>query len=349
MRRHLKVSSSGALTTYKSLPNDDAKSPSERVGFSQQWLIDLPVIAVICTVHRQLSRGSPLTYVLDSVHQPTLGVGFCSARSRLSRFARQNGSPTNMRLVRNNGYVKKRKRFARLAALGGFLMLTSSVALTFFIPALFIPGYALLIVGFITFNTGMQQITKWSRHPRPDEALVEALRRLNDRYTLIHFPSVGKGHPEHVLVYPGGLAIITTREVQGKIRVDGDRWHRAGGRLWALIGMSGPQLGNPTADNEREQRVLQSILAERGLPGEDAIDGIVAFLNPRAELVVGTTDMAVVTTEGLLHAVRQLSSETVLTTKDRDAIVATLAEGDNVEGPVSLSGRQAGSKSARAA
>ncbi len=152
-----------------------------------------------------------------------------------------------------------------------------------------------------------------------------------------------------MLVYPGGLAVITTREVQGKVSVDGNKWHRSGGRIWALIGMSGPQLGNPTLDNERDQAVLRSILDERGLPGGDAIDGIIAFLNPRAELDIGTTDMSVVTTESLLHAVRELSSETVLATKDREAIVAALSEGENVEGPLSLSSRQPGPKGARAA
>jgi hypothetical protein len=254
-----------------------------------------------------------------------------------------------MRLVRNNGYLKTRKRLARLTAFAGFVMLVGSVALTFVIPSLFIPGYALLILGFITFNMGMQQVTKWSRHPRPDEVLVEALRRLNDRYTLVHFPSAGKGHPEHVLVYPGGMVVITTREVQGRVTVDENKWHRTGGRIWALIGMSGPQLGNPTFDNERDQDVLRSILAQRGLPGEDAIDGIIAFLNPKVALEVGTTDVSVVTTEALLHTVRELSTETVLTTKDREAIVAALSEGENVEGPVSLSSRQVTSKRARAA
>ena len=254
-----------------------------------------------------------------------------------------------MRLVRNNGYLKNRRRLARMTAFGGFLMLAASVALTFFIPALFIPGYVLLIAGFLTFNVGMQQNTKWGRHPRPDEILVESLRRLNDRFTLIQFPDVGKGHPEHVLVYPGGLVVITTREVQGKISVDDNRWHRTGGRMWALIGISGPQLGNPTADNERDQEALRKILETHELPGGDAIDGIVTFLNPRAVLDVGSTDLSVVTADGLLNAVRELSSETVLPTKDRDAIVALLAEGENIEGPVSLSSREARTKRARAA
>ncbi len=254
-----------------------------------------------------------------------------------------------MRLVRNNGYLQNRRRLARMTAFGGFLMLAGSVALTFFIPSLFIPGYVLLVVGFLTFNVGMQQITKWSRRPRPDEVLIEALRRLNDRYTLIQFPQVGRGHPEHVLVYPGGLIVITTREVHGNISVDENKWHRSGGRIWALIGMSGPQLGNPTADNERDQEALRRILEEHDLPGEDAIDGIVTFLNPNTNLQVGSTDITVVTADGLLHAVRELSSETVLPTKDRDAIVALLAEGEKVEGPLSLSSRESRGKRARAA
>src|SRR6185312_987170 len=149
-----------------------------------------------------------------------------------------------MRLVRNNGYIRSRKRRSRLLALVGFILLISSVAMTFYIPRLFIPGYAILILGFITFNMGMQQMTKWSRHPRPDEVLVDALRRLNDRFTLVNFPGVGRGRPEHVLVYPGGLIVINTREVSGKVKVNGNSWSRPGGnKIWMLIGMSGPQLG----------------------------------------------------------------------------------------------------------
>jgi len=222
--------------------------------------------------------------------------------------------------------------------------------MTFYIPRLFIPGYAILILGFITFNMGMQQMTKWSRHPRPDEVLVDALRRLNDRFTLVNFPGVGRGRPEHVLVYPGGLIVINTREVSGKVKVNGNSWSRPGGnKIWMLIGMSGPQLGNPTVENEHDQTVLKSILEERGLAGGDSIDGIVAFLNPKVELDVESSELTVVTTDSLLRAVRELSSESVLPTKERELIVAVLAEGENVEGPTSLETRDAGAKRARAA
>ncbi|MGA7670681.1 MAG: nuclease-related domain-containing protein [Nitrolancea sp.] len=254
-----------------------------------------------------------------------------------------------MRLVRNNGYVKTRRRLARLLAIGGFLLMMTAIAAGFFIPVLLIPSYIILFIGFIAFNVGMPQTTKWGRHPRPDEILDDTLRRLNDRYTLIHFSTAGKGNPEHVLVYPGGLVVITTREVQGRISVDGNKWRKPGGRILSFIGMAGPQIGNPTMENERDQDLLRSILTERNLPGEDAIDGIIVFLNPKAALQVGSTDLSVVTTSELLQSVRDLSSETVLTSKDREAIVAALSQGDNVEGPVSLPTRPSGSKRATAA
>jgi len=255
-----------------------------------------------------------------------------------------------MRLVRNNGYIRYRKRRARLTAFAGFVFLVSAVAITFLYPTLFIPGYGLLILGFITFNMGMQQSTKWSRHPRPDELLVEALRRLNDRYTLIHYPAAGRGKPGHVLVYPGGMIVITTREVPGKVTVDGNKWRRVGGnKLWMLVGMSAPQLGNPTIENEEDRKALEAILDEHGLSGGDTIDGLIAFLNPQIELDVESSDLTVVDGDNLLRAVRELSSETVLPTKDRELIIGVLAEGDDVEGPASLATRTAGAKRARAA
>ncbi|HVX31342.1 MAG TPA: nuclease-related domain-containing protein [Nitrolancea sp.] len=255
-----------------------------------------------------------------------------------------------MRLVRNNGYIRSRKRRARLTAFLGFVFLASAVAITFLYPALFIPGYALLILGFITFNMGMQQTTKWSRHPRPDEVLVETLRRLNDRYTLIHYPAVGRGKPSHVLVYPGGLIVITTREVPGTVTVDGPKWRRSGGnKLWMLVGMSAPQLGNPAVENEGDRKALEAILDEHGLSGGDTIDGLVAFLNPQVDLQVESSDLTVVDRDNLLRAVRELSSETVLPTKERELIIGVLSEGKDVEGPVSLATRTAGAKRARAA
>lgn len=253
-----------------------------------------------------------------------------------------------MRVVRNNGHIRKRKRIARLMVLGGILSLGASVAMTFQ-PGLVLPAYAILIFGFIFFNGGMQQTAKWNRRPRADEVLDQALRRLNDRYTLVHYTAAGQGTPDHILIYPGGLLVITTRDVPGKVIVEDNRWRRVGGRIWMFFGLGGPQLGNPTADSEHGQENLIKFLESEDLPGSDTVDGLIVFMNPRGDVEVISSDLTVVEVDKIWQAVRDLGTEVALTTKERDEIVEALSRGDQVEGPVSLPSRDQRSKGARAA
>jgi hypothetical protein len=252
-----------------------------------------------------------------------------------------------MRVVRNNGYIKRRQRISRVMILVGIVALTSSILITFKWPALLLPAYAILIVGFFGFNGGMSQLAKWNA--RPDKLLDSKLRRLNDRYTLIHYSDAIHARPEHVLVYPGGLLVITTRQVPGRVTVKDNRWSRPGGRIWSLIGMSGPQLGNPTAECQRDQEALQSALRAKGLPGDDLVDGLIVFVNPKVALEVVSSDLTAVTGDEVLDAVRDLGSENALNSKQRDEIIAALAEGPNVEGPASLSSRDIRTRRPRAA
>ena len=57
-----------------------------------------------------------------------------------------------MRIVKNTGYISKRKRIARVAALIGFLLLGSTFLLIFK-PNLILIAYAILFSGFIVFNS----------------------------------------------------------------------------------------------------------------------------------------------------------------------------------------------------
>jgi hypothetical protein len=214
---------------------------------------------------------------------------------------------------------------------------------------LIIPAYGVLIMGFLVFNAGMQQIGKWSRRPRADEVLDQLLRRLNDRYTLIHYPNMPGWRPEHVLVYPGGAIIITTRAVHGKVKVENDRWSRVGNFFIRFFGLGGPQLGNPTLECTRQQEALVEYMKTNGLPGADDIEGIIVFLNPRVDLEIISSDFSIVESDGLLHAVRSLGSEARLHNEQRKELVNALAIGDDVEGPVSLPTRDPNARDARAA
>lgn len=247
-----------------------------------------------------------------------------------------------MRVVRHVGYLKKRQRAARLMIALGLAGLLGSIALTFLQQLLYIYlAYAALITGFLFFNAGMQQWAKWNRRPRPDELLDSTLRRLNDRYTLVHYPDVPEGwRPEHVLVWPGGILNITTRELAGRIVVKGTRWRRLDRLLIRLLTFGGPPLGNPTLECQRQVEALQRFLAQRDLPGADLVDGLIVFLNDQVQLEVLESPISVVTRKELFDTIRALGSERRLSQGEIEEIVRALAQGEEVEGPVSLPTRQ---------
>ncbi|TVR73512.1 MAG: NERD domain-containing protein [Sphaerobacteraceae bacterium] len=250
-----------------------------------------------------------------------------------------------MRVVRNVGYLNRRKRISRWTVFFGVLGLALAMLMVTR-PELIIPAYGVLIVGFLVFNAGMQQITKWNRSPRADEVLDQLLRRLNDRYAMIHFPEMGGWRPEHVLISPAGMIVITPRAVPGKIEVEGEKWTRKGNFFVRFFGLGGPQLGNPTIENVRQRESLYEYLTLNDLPGKDHIDGVIVFLNPRSEIEVIESDISVAMADELLSTIRDFGAETNLANDERKEIVSALAQGENVEGPVSLPSRDPNARAA---
>jgi hypothetical protein len=259
-----------------------------------------------------------------------------------------------MRVVRNSGYIRRRQRGARMMVWTGALVLGSIVLVTQFAPNWILFGYGLLILGFVVFSNGMQESTKWNRSPRADEAIDDLLRRLNDRFTIIHYPEmidkdvVGK-RPEHVLVHQGGILVITARTFPGQYRVEGNRWKRITKGLAKLQIFGGNPIGNPSLECVEHQRVLRRYLEARSIPVADSIEGIVAFPNPRSEVDVISSDMTVVTASELYPTIRDLPNEARLHTKLREDVVTLLSQGKGVEGPATLPQHSKGAKGTHAA
>jgi len=229
-----------------------------------------------------------------------------------------------MRILRNGEYVKKRKRLARAAALAGFVMLASTFFLIFK-PDFVLPAYALLFAGFITFNFGMQQLGKWSRSPRNDELIDVRLKALPDtKYSIVHFAQVGKRVVEHVLIGPGGLLVLTARELPGEVSVTDRTWKKKGVGLMRMFAMSGPQLGNPTADLETDVAALDTLTTAQGLDID--IYGAVVFLNERVELDAKDPAYPTLLAEQLVPFINQIEPDPGFTPQARDQLVAVMAE-----------------------
>lgn len=234
-----------------------------------------------------------------------------------------------MRVVRNIGYVKRRRRAGRVIVFSGVLLLFGSWALSFLMPTLFLAAMLGLAFGFIFFNGGLQQLTRWSRKPRADEVLDQELRPLNDRFTLVHFPELPGRRPDHVLIMPSGLLVMTTREIQGRLSVKGRTWRKRGNPLGRMFFLGGPQLGNPTIENEEQVRVLQEFLTNESLPGQ--VEGAVVFVADLVEVEIVDPEIPVLHASEILDHVRQLSGDATLTGRDREQLAAQLSRGEEIE------------------
>lgn len=237
-----------------------------------------------------------------------------------------------MQVVRNMAHVRQQKRRGKWFTLIGLLALGVAFGLVFMRdrPELIFFSYSAMMVGFVFFNLGLQTLGKWSRRPRNDQQLDKALERLSDRYTLIHFARLGKVTPEHLLVHGNGVLVLTVRELPGKVHLRGQRWRRGGNPLGRLFNYSGPQLGNPTLDNERDVRAVNAYLTELNLPAQT--HGVVVFTSPAAAVEATDPTVDIVDIDGLPAYIRALSQQApALTGKTRLAIVAALSQGEDLE------------------
>lgn len=233
-----------------------------------------------------------------------------------------------MRIVRDLSYVKRRKRSARWMALIGFLLLASTFWIALYDQFLLV-AYGLLLVGFVIFNNGMQQIGKWNRPVRNDQIIDKALARLGDKYTMIHFTTVGKLVIEHILVHGSGVVVFLPREIMGAVEVKGGRWRKRGGGLRRIFGMGGPQLGNPSLDLERAVQAVEAVLDEHEL--DIPVDGAIVFTDPRADIQADAPDWPVLLPAELAQFVRDLPVDEVMKPAVRQRVVAVLAHDAEIE------------------
>lgn len=232
-----------------------------------------------------------------------------------------------VRVVRNVGWIERRRKTGRLLVLAGLVFLGGSFLLTFYQNNILL-SYVGLILGFLTFNGGMQQVARWSRKPRTDQILDELLSRLNERFAIVHYPALPGRRPDHVIVAPSGTVVVTPREVGGSVSLEGRRWRR-GSALRQIFNLGGPQLGNPTVDNDQQVASVEAFFEQEELSAD--VHGVVVFIHPDVEIEMRDPESTVLHITELYDYIRDMSSDTPLASQDRSRLVNALAVGEEIE------------------
>ena len=187
-----------------------------------------------------------------------------------------------MKVVINKAKLAQRAQVANIASISGMLALLAGVILPLVLPALGqVVPLVCILTGIIIAMIGIYQANRWVRKPRPEDQLSKALKGLDDKYMLFHYPA---SLPcDHVLLTPDGVVNLETVNLAGQFSYKDERWTERMTMGRALRSIVEERLGNPTRSALAIQRHLAEKLSE--LTGETIpVKPLIAFTHPAAEL-----------------------------------------------------------------
>jgi hypothetical protein len=211
-----------------------------------------------------------------------------------------------MRIVANNKLIERNSKIARYATFGGLALLVGALIINILAltrqnePQLLIYVMVAFFVGFTLTNIGTLFTNRWGR--RPDKALAESLKGLDERYTLYNFRL---GAP-HVLAGPSGAIVLLPKYQAGPVHFDGQKWTNPGARR-GMFGLFNPDpLGNPVADAAGEVENFNRFIKKRAPDLNVAAQAIVVFMHPSAEVSAKGSAIPVVHAKQLKEHIRRL-------------------------------------------
>ena len=162
-----------------------------------------------------------------------------------------------MILIRNDKLIKRNTQIGRYSGILSIAILAGGMYLSFRYQDQVLFSMAALILGFTLSQVGILYSNRFVRSPRPDQELDNALKGLDDQYTIIHYQSP----VSHLLVGPAGIWVLFPFYQKGRIIYDEKkgRWKRIGGNFYLRF-FAQDTIGRPGQEiNDAEKRLEKSL------------------------------------------------------------------------------------------
>jgi hypothetical protein len=225
-----------------------------------------------------------------------------------------------MRIVADDKLIRRNSTIAKYTTFGGLALLVGALVINIFAltrqndPSLLVYVMVAFFIGFTLTNIGTIFTNRWGR--RPDRALAEHLKGLDERYTLYNY----RLGASHVLVGPPGAIILWPKYQAGPVQYDGKRWTNPGGRR-GMFGLFTPDpLGNPVAEAAGEVDAFNRFLKRTKPDLAVAPQAVVVFMHPRAEVNARDTALPVMHAKQLKEYIRRLPRDPAFRVKDLTAL-----------------------------
>jgi hypothetical protein len=223
---------------------------------------------------------------------------------------------SNDKLIKRNGKLGNIFSIGSLVILGiGFYFSFKDQGTVLYLTL----TYACLILGFLLFQVGNYFVNRWGRSPRPDEQLSQALKGLDDKYSLYHFTT----GVAHLLVGPAGVIALLPYNQNGTITYDESKnaWRQHGGNFFMKVfGQEG--LGRPVSDAKYAKEDLDKYLGKHGAKDyADKTSSLLVFTNEKADIKGEGSPVPYTTTPKLKDYLRRKAKENPI---NADSIISVI-------------------------
>ncbi|MCS7252140.1 MAG: nuclease-related domain-containing protein [Anaerolineae bacterium] len=233
-----------------------------------------------------------------------------------------------MKVVRNEAYIRRRATIANWTFPMGQMILILGLITSLLYPQLSLIPLLAFFVGFGLAQIGIYYIHRFVRPDRPEAALTQALKGLDDRYILYHYMLPA----EHVLIGPDGVRTFVVKWQRGEIRCRNDRWSQPMNPLRRLMRwLAQDTLGNPTREARLEVEALRRHFARHLGDVEIPIQPVIVFTHPEARLDVEGNSVPVIHARKLKEWLRKEARQRSLPRDLQEALERILPAPDSEE------------------
>jgi hypothetical protein len=206
----------------------------------------------------------------------------------------------------NERKVKVNAGIGRWVSLAGLVVLIGGLFVSLRNPGLAWVSMLSLLIGFLSSVVGAYFANHWTRTPRADQLLDQALKGISNQYHMYHYLLP----VPHVMLGPAGLFVFRTYLHEGPVSYDGRKW-RQKLTVGRVLGFSGQDsLTDPVRDaqydRERLHKLLAARLSEERMP---KIQPFIVFVREGVELDVADTPVPAFLAKQLKSAVRRIDRE----------------------------------------
>jgi hypothetical protein len=206
----------------------------------------------------------------------------------------------------NQRKVKVNTEIGRWTSVAGLVILVGGLVVSLRNPSLAWASMLSLLLGFLASVVGAYFVNHWTRTPRSDQLLDQALKGISNQYHMYHYLLPVR----HVMLGPTGIWLLRTYLHEGPVTYDGRKWKQklSVGRV---LGFSGQDsLADPVRDALLDQKRFRNWLAAR-MPERDVpeIYSYIVFVREGVELDVAGTPVPVLEARQLKGAVRRIERD----------------------------------------